>query len=324
MERRTAPIDLSRSQVEAAVGVCDLGPVSTYERLDTGHANTNYVVTTAHAKLVLRLHVNDPAACAKERAIHELLQDSVPLSSQLGSHEDRELLGYPFSISSFVEGVTLERALQGGAQIRVETAARSLGDTLARLSQFRFETFGDLAVAAGTSSLEVVPRSVRDFYRDVLFESPAGSRLGPLRDRVWRLVQTSAERISDAWPPHLAHGDFNPTNLLVDDHGELSAVLDWEFAHAGSIWADLGNLLRSRPDCPLPPYFIPALLESLSDLGLNLPENWNALRLLADLASACEFLSSPEDRPKTHTAALRQISSTLKLLAGRGAGPGPG
>jgi aminoglycoside phosphotransferase (APT) family kinase protein len=296
------------------MGACGLGAVSSYQRLESGHANTSYVVVTAQAKLVLRLHVHDPAACAKERAIHELLQDSVPLSTQLGSHEDTVLLGYPFSISTFVEGVTLERALQGGAQIRLETAARSLGDTLARLSQFRFETFGDLAVAAGTSQLEVVPRSVGDFYRDVLFASPAASRLGPLRDRLWQLLQTSAQRFPDAWPPHLAHGDFNLTNLLVDDHGELSAVLDWEFAHAGNIWADLGNLLRSRPGCPLPPYFVPALLESLSDLGLNLPENWNALRLLADLASACEFLSSVEDRPETHAAALSQVRATLRLL----------
>jgi aminoglycoside phosphotransferase (APT) family kinase protein len=315
LERRTAPIDLSRSQIEAALGACGLGAVSTYERLEAGHANTNYVVVTAQAKLVLRLHVNDPAACAKERTVHELLQDSVPLSSQLASHEDRELLGYPFSISSFVEGVTLERALLGGAQVRLETAAHSLGDTLARLSQFRFETFGDLTVPVGTRQLEVVPRSAVDFYRQVLYESPAASRLGPLRDRVWRLVQTSAERFPDAWPPHLAHGDFNLTNVLVDDHGELSAVLDWEFAHAGNIWADLGNLLRSRPECPLPPYFVPALLESLSELGLNLPENWNALRLLADLASACEFLSSVDDRPKTHAAALSQIRATLRLLA---------
>jgi aminoglycoside phosphotransferase (APT) family kinase protein len=315
LERRTAPIDLSRSQIEAAVGLyAGAEAVQSYELLQTGRANTNYLIATSQRQLVLRLHVRDAKSCAKERALHDLLEDSVPLAPLLGSCENAELLGHPFSLLALVEGATLERALRGGAEIRLETAARSLGDALARLTQFRFETFGDLVAEPGASKLKVAPWSAADFYRQTLFESPASARLGPLRDRVWHLVQTAAERFPDAWPPHLTHGDFNPTNLLVDDNGEVSAILDWEFAHAGSIWADLGNLLRTRPDCPLPPYFVPALLESLSDLGLNLPENWNALRLLADLSSAVEFLSSVDDRPETHAAALRQIHSTLKTL----------
>jgi aminoglycoside phosphotransferase (APT) family kinase protein len=317
LERRTAPVDLSRSQVEAAVELyAEAEVVQSYELLHTGLANTNYLVATSRRQLVLRLHVRDAKSCAKERILHDLLEDSVPLAPLLGSNESAQLLGHPFSLFAFVSGTTLERALQGGAEIRLETAARSLGDALARLTQFRFETFGDLVAEPGASELKVSPWSAGDFYHQTLFESPAAARLGPLRDRVWHLVQTSAERFPDAWPPHLTHGDFNPTNLLVDDSGEVSAILDWEFAHAGSIWADLGNLLRPRPDCPLPPYFVPALLESLSDLGLNLPENWNALRLLADLSSACEFLSSADDRPQTHAAALRQIRSTLKTLEG--------
>ena len=41
------------------------------------------------------------------------------------------------------------------------------------------------------------------------------------------------------------HSDFNPKNILVDPaSGAVTAVLDWEYAHAGSPYADLGNLLR--------------------------------------------------------------------------------
>jgi aminoglycoside phosphotransferase (APT) family kinase protein len=43
----------------------------------------------------------------------------------------------------------------------------------------------------------------------------------------------------------LVHSDLNPKNLLVDpDTLEVTGVLDWEFAHAGHPWTDLGNLLR--------------------------------------------------------------------------------
>jgi aminoglycoside phosphotransferase (APT) family kinase protein len=43
----------------------------------------------------------------------------------------------------------------------------------------------------------------------------------------------------------LVHSDFNAKNILVDPvSGHVTALLDWEYAHAGSPYADLGNLLR--------------------------------------------------------------------------------
>jgi aminoglycoside phosphotransferase (APT) family kinase protein len=43
----------------------------------------------------------------------------------------------------------------------------------------------------------------------------------------------------------LVHSDLNPKNLLVDPETlELTGVLDWEFAHSGHPYTDLGNLLR--------------------------------------------------------------------------------
>ena len=41
------------------------------------------------------------------------------------------------------------------------------------------------------------------------------------------------------------HSDLNPKNLLLDpDSLEVTGLLDWEFAHAGHPFTDLGNLLR--------------------------------------------------------------------------------
>ena len=43
----------------------------------------------------------------------------------------------------------------------------------------------------------------------------------------------------------LVHGDLNPKNVLVDTTTlDLTAVLDWEYAHAGHPWTDVGNLVR--------------------------------------------------------------------------------
>lgn len=58
-----------------------------------------------------------------------------------------------------------------------------------------------------------------------------------------------AQQVLDAAPgASLVHSDLNPKNLLLTTDGpgrwRVSGVLDWEFAHVGSPWADLGNLVR--------------------------------------------------------------------------------
>jgi aminoglycoside phosphotransferase (APT) family kinase protein len=41
------------------------------------------------------------------------------------------------------------------------------------------------------------------------------------------------------------HSDLNPKNLIVDpDSLTVAAVLDWEFAHSGNPYTDLGNAVR--------------------------------------------------------------------------------
>ena len=41
----------------------------------------------------------------------------------------------------------------------------------------------------------------------------------------------------------LVHGDFNGLNILMSGT-DVSAILDWEFALSGSIYFDIGNMLR--------------------------------------------------------------------------------
>ncbi len=59
-------------------------------------------------------------------------------------------------------------------------------------------------------------------------------------------VATNAQALLDTTGRTcLVHSDLNPKNLLLDpDTLEVTAVLDWEFAHSGHPFTDLGNVLR--------------------------------------------------------------------------------
>ena len=84
----------------------------------------------------------------------------------------------------------------------------------------------------------------------------------------------------------LVHSDLNPKNLLVDpDSLEVTGVLDWEFAHAGHPFFDLGNVLRFDRH----PAYVEAVLDRYAArLGTPAPDA-SALARAADLWALVEL-----------------------------------
>jgi aminoglycoside phosphotransferase (APT) family kinase protein len=87
----------------------------------------------------------------------------------------------------------------------------------------------------------------------------------------------------------LVHSDFNPKNLLVDPESwQVTGLLDWEFAHAGSPYADLGNLTRFERH----PAFVDAVLEVLADRAPVLARDPLRMGRYADLWALVELAGS--------------------------------
>jgi aminoglycoside phosphotransferase (APT) family kinase protein len=110
------------------------------------------------------------------------------------------------------------------------------------------------------------------------------------------------------------HSDFNPKNLLVDpESGELTGVLDWEFAHAGSPFTDLGNLLRfeRRPD------LVEAVVSTYADIVVDAPEDLLDRARAADLFALVDLAARRGQNPVADRAhdLLLEIARTGDLHA---------
>lgn len=119
----------------------------------------------------------------------------------------------------------------------------------------------------------------------------------------------------------LVHSDLNPKNLLLDPETlTLTAVLDWEFAHAGHPFTDLGNLLRFERD----PAFVDAVLAAYVDRRGGTGEDALALARAADLFALVELTTRRGDNPVADRAdrLLRTIASRRDPHAHEGTGRG--
>jgi len=130
-----------------------------------------------------------------------------------------------------------------------------------------------------------------------------------------RAVATEAQdRLDEVGRVSLVHGDLNPKNVLVDaDTLEITGVLDWEFAHAGSPYADLGNLLRFDRV----PAYADAVLRGWTQLRGGDPANALERARSADLVALVDLAARKDANPVAGRAhdRLLAIARTRDLHA---------
>jgi aminoglycoside phosphotransferase (APT) family kinase protein len=301
-QRRFAFVQLGTDDVAALLGE----PVLEAEPLSGGLRNTNYRVRLeAHAEpLVLRLYTAEAEACAREAALLRLVQAQVPVPRVVRSEPNA---APPWMLMTFIAGQRLDHVLARASPSEVEVLARSAGAILARIHAFTFERGGFL-----DAELEIAePLGPHFVWSTMLEEWLLGervpARLGvELSRRLLAFVRANAWRDEQlrARPASLLHADYKPWNLLGRD-GQVAAVLDWEFAFAGTPLNDIGIFLRSG--ARQPPAYAAGFIDGYRSAGGTLPADWQRLSRLVDLISLCGFL----ERETVDQATVRDVRTLV-------------
>ncbi len=132
---------------------------------------------------------------------------------------------------------------------------------------------------------------------------------GALLDGLAKVARTAQDLLDTVGRICLVHSDLNPKNLLVDPPAlRVTAVLDWEFAHAGHPFTDLGNLLRFDRH----PSYVESVLGAWCDRRGGAPAQALDLARAADLWALVDLASRAGDNPVADRAAahLRAIAET--------------
>ena len=215
----------------------------SYSPITGGHSNLTLTVTDATgARFVLRRpplgHVLASAhdMGREHRIIAGLQGSAVPVPPIAGMCTDESVNGTPFYVMNFVDGHVLRDVAEVEAALDVEArtnASRSLVDTMAKIHQV------DL-VDAGLNELGrhegYIARQLKRWYGQ--WNQGKTRELAEVDRAHDRLI----ERIPEQGPATIVHGDYRLDNCMVDDRGDVIAVLDWEICTLGDPLADLGLL----------------------------------------------------------------------------------
>jgi aminoglycoside phosphotransferase (APT) family kinase protein len=180
----------------------------------------------------------------EHRVIHALGPTAVPVPRALAMCTDADVLGAPFYVMDFVEGIVLNDVATAIADLDVAgrgRAGESLVDALVALHDVDVDAvgLGDFA-----KKDDFIARQLRRWHRQ--WEQTHHRDVVTV-DRVHDIL---AAQIPEQRESRIVHGDFRLGNCIVGPDGELRAVLDWELCTLGDPLADVGYVLAtwSRPD----------------------------------------------------------------------------
>lgn len=240
------------------------------EFLTGGACNSNYLVSISEGeKVVCRIHSRETAKT--ESYINSLVKGVVPTSELLWTSGN-------FSVRHYIEGEEFTPS---------SSLVKEAGLIIAKMSKIKFEgkgyiqTDGLVKQIDGWSSIEGGMLNLLE-HKQVKEILPTD-----LYSQLKRIISTY-ETVLTSFDEskNLVHGDFRPDNILVSDDC-IKAVVDWEFAHSGCSYMDIGNIMRHIPD-----KWAIHLENGLIEGGFDLDKDWLFRAKLIDLISHLEFLTS--------------------------------
>lgn len=271
--------------------------VTGVQPLTEGLRNANFKVhlDSPDTFAVLRFYERDPALCAKEVSLLGLLGPLIPVPEVTFAQPVGLGDLPPFVAWRFVEGVSLRELKRTAVASVVAQAAFASGQILARVHRMIFQRSGWIGPALEVT--EPFPQTTDSLPRLVeqcLASQQLRERMDPeLRDRFQALIWAFATQFADLGRDRsLVHGDFGKRNQLVRRSAgkwTVAAILDWEFAIAGSPLIDIGHFLRYERFAR--PLLEPAFSSGYLEAGGTLPNGWRRLARLLDTISLCESLT---------------------------------
>ena len=210
-----------------------------------GKSNLTYLVSDGTSDYVVRRpplgHVLATAHdMGREHRIMTALSSSpVPVPETLAMCDDPTVIGAPFYVMERVVGTAYNRASQlepVGAE-RTTVITERMVDTLVQLHQV---DPGAVGLADFGRPDGYMARQISRWKKQL--EASASRELPGMDELVSKLdAETPASGEGT-----IVHGDFRLDNLLIDEHDQVAAVLDWEMSTLGDPLADLAILIAYR------------------------------------------------------------------------------
>ncbi|MCU0974768.1 MAG: phosphotransferase family protein [Steroidobacteraceae bacterium] len=213
-------------------------------RLGGGNSNVTQLIVHRGGQAVLRRPPDNAISASAANGVrreHRMLlalAGHARVPRALGFCEDASVIGQPFLVVEFVDGVAITRDLPAAYAEGAETLSRigeELVDGIAAVHALDWRALG---LEGPSNPAAYVQKQVERWLK-----ARAGEAVRdlPLVEEIGRWL---LERLPAAPRAAVMHGDFHLDNTLFRrDAPALAAIIDWELSTVGDPLSDLGLML---------------------------------------------------------------------------------
>ena len=226
-----------------------VSPSCTWRRLEGGHSNLTYELTdsTGEQYVIRRPPQGELLPKAHDmwreyRIIDALYPVGVPVAEPIGFCDDRDVCDRHFYVMGKVRGAALYTAEQTAPRLDAAARARVGGSFTAVLARLHAIEPDDVGLGDLGRHDGYVARQLRTWYGSWTASAEAAAYDD---DRLHALHARLVAEIPEQGPTRVVHGDYGVHNVMIDDSGEVAAVLDWEIGTLGDPLADFAYALNA-------------------------------------------------------------------------------
>jgi aminoglycoside phosphotransferase (APT) family kinase protein len=219
----------------------DLNGAITFSRIQTGKFNTSFFVRAAKQELVLRIAPPRDAVFVfyeremmrQEPGIHDLVrsQTTVPVPRILVFDDSHQWVDRDFLIMERLPG----RPLTEAGHVSYDDVLRQVGRHLAEVHRLTAERYGYLGPHRPMVPQRTWVAAFEIMWHKMIQDIASVGQYSPEESRMLRrLLDKHLALVDRPVPASLLHMDIWHQNILVDEFGRVTGLLDWDRA----LWGD--------------------------------------------------------------------------------------
>jgi aminoglycoside phosphotransferase (APT) family kinase protein len=213
----------------------------SFERVPTGKFNDSFFVHSGAEDFVIRIAPPKDSVFVfyerdmmrQEPGIHELLlkKTSVPVARILAFDDSHEIIDRDYMIMERLPGTALTHA----PRVDEDKVLGTVGRCLAEVHRLTANRYGYLGEHAPMEPQPTWPRAFEIMWRKLVEDVRASGHYSEAEsDRLLSLLEQHLPLFDRDVPASLLHMDIWAQNVLVDEEGNLTGLVDWDRA----LWGD--------------------------------------------------------------------------------------
>ncbi|MFK8024105.1 MAG: phosphotransferase family protein [Ilumatobacter sp.] len=229
-------------------------PPCHWSRLEGGHSNLTYELTDANGDSFVIRRPPEGELLPKAHDMHRefriidaLHPVGVPVAEPIGYCDDRSVCDTHFYVMGKVGGEALYTAAQTAPRLDEAARSRVGASFMATLAHLHSVDPVDVGLGELGRHEGYVARQLKTWYGSWTMSAEHADYDDP---RLHALHERLVANVPEQGPARVVHGDFGVHNVMIDDTGEVAAVLDWEIGTLGDPLADFAYALNAwvEPD----------------------------------------------------------------------------